>query len=363
MITLSAAQAISPAIERTKQFLFQPFRLGRFLKLTLVALLAEGGMSSCNFNWHVPSRIPGGSDHPFHPIPPMHLPQTSWPAMVVVLVVVAIIAIIVIPLMILIGYLLIRLRFSFFDCVLYQQDRIAPAWRRYHRQAMRYLGLTICVSLAFWAVILAAGLAIYEHFKPLFQSIGSSHGPGFVDFLPIISLALLLVLVLGLIGVFVHTALSYFVLPHMALEDASIRDALTDVWGDIEAEPWQYLFFLLLRFLVTLAATIIGIMALVIPFVILGGIGAVIFLILKAFSAGVAVLLAIPAAILLGALFLLALIGVSGTIGTFRRNYALLFYGGRYPPLGAILAPPLPPPAPVWAPAPAPAAPGSTEGV
>ena len=46
MITLSAAQAISPAIERTKQFLFRPFRLGRFLKLTLVALLTDDAFVS-----------------------------------------------------------------------------------------------------------------------------------------------------------------------------------------------------------------------------------------------------------------------------------------------------------------------------
>ena len=353
MITLSAAQAISPAIERTKQFLFRPFRLGTFLKLTLVALLTEGGMASCNFGNHLPSGdTPGLS----HPLPPFHMPHMPMPAMAVVIGVFIAIAVIGIPIVLLISYLLIRLRFSFFDCVLRQQRFIAPAWRLYHRQALRYLGLSVCVGLAFWAVLAAAAYAIYQHFKALFQAIGSSHAPGLVDFFPVIGVALLVLLLVGIAAFFIETALNYFVLPHMALEDASIQDALTDVWDDIQAEPWQYLFFLLLRFLLTVAASIIAVIALMIPFAILFGIGLVLALMLKAASSSLAVLFGVPAAILLGLLFLLAFIGASGTIGTFRRNYALLFYGGRYPPLGNILQPPIPPPAP-WVPGPAPGVP------
>ena len=152
MITLSAAQAISPAIERTKQFLFRPFRLGTFLKLTLVAMLTEGGLASCNFGRNIPSGNTPGLNHP---IPPMHWPQIHWPVVAIVLAVVAVVALVVIPIMIAISYLLIRLRFSYFDCVLHQQRLIAPAWRRYHRQSMRYLGLTLCVSVAFWIVLAA----------------------------------------------------------------------------------------------------------------------------------------------------------------------------------------------------------------
>jgi hypothetical protein len=356
MITLSAAQAISPAIERTKQFLFRPFRLGRFLKLTLVALLTEGGMASCNFGNHLPSGDTPGLNHPF---PPLNMPHMPMPAMAVVIGAFIAIAVIGIPIVLLISYLLIRLRFSFFDCVLRQQPFIASSWRLYHRQALRYLGLSVCVGLAFWAVLGAAAYAIYQHFKPLFQSIGSSHAPGWVDFLPVIGAGLLVLLLVGIAAFFIETALNYFVLPHMALEDASIQDALTDVWDDIQAEPWQYLFFLLLRFLLTIAASIVAVIALMIPFLILGGIGLVLVLMLKAASSGLAVLFGVPAAILLGLIFLLAFIGVSGTIGTFRRNYALLFYGGRYPPLGNILQPPISPSAP-WVPNPAP---GIPEGI
>jgi hypothetical protein len=346
MINYSAAQAISPAIERTKQYLFQPFRWGTFLKLALVALLTEGGLSSCNFNFHIPSGNAGGPNSPLHmPVP---MPHMHWPAVAIVLLMVTAVAFIVIPIGILISYLLIRLRFSYFDCVMQRQHTIAPAWRRYHRQAMRYLGLSLCIGLVFWIVLIPIGYAVYQHFKLLFLSIASGVKPTISELLPLIGVVGLVFLLLALVGILVDTALSYFVLPRMALEDASIEDAVSDVWSDIVAEPWQFVFFILLRFLVTLVASIIAIIALAIPFGIVVAIGVVVVVILKAVSIVLAFLLGVPAAILVLGLFILAFIGVSGIIGTFRRNYALLFYGSRYQLLGDILQPP--PQLPPWEP-------------
>src|SRR5271155_243743 len=204
MITLSAAQAISPAIERTKQFLFRPFRLGTFLKLALVAFLTEGGMTTCNFS----SRLPTGNNRvPDAPHPNFQLWHMHWPAIPIVIAVTAVILLIVIPIVLLIAYLLIRLRFSYFDCVLRQQHRIAPAWSLYHRQAMRYLGLSLCINVFFWAYLAVAGIAIYTHFKPLFEALGSDNKPGFAVFLPVIGIVILLAMVLALISLFVETAL------------------------------------------------------------------------------------------------------------------------------------------------------------
>jgi hypothetical protein len=341
MNSLSAARAISPAIERTKQFLFQPFRLGRFLKLTLVALLTEGGMSSCNFNSHTPSGKTGPMNIPFH-WPAMHLPALA--AIGGLLVVVALIAI---PVVLVIGYLLIRLRFSYFDCVLYEQDQIAPAWSRYHRQAMRYLGLSVLVGIAFWAILIPIGYNLYQRFKPLFESIGSEHPPGFVDFLPLLAYIVPLFLALTLVGYLVETTMTCFVLPRMAVEDASMGDALQDVWGDLLADPGQFALFFLLRFLLSLVASVLGFIVLLVPLIPIAIVGVILALVLKAASTTLALGLGVPLAILAGFLFLLAVIGVSGTIGTFRRNYALLFYAGRYPELAMAVWPPVPPAPPI----------------
>jgi hypothetical protein len=338
MTNFSATQAISPAIERTRQFLYRPFILGRFLKLTLVALLTEGGISTCNYNSQIPSGKTGGpSSIPFH------WPAINFPAFSVILVVTAIVMAIAIPIVLVIGYLLIRLRFSYFDCLLNEQDQIAPAWSRYHRQAMRYLGLSLFIGVAFWIVLIPVGYAIYEHFKLLFQSIGSAHPPGFPEFLPLIAIVGPLVLLLALVGYLVDTAMTCFVLPRMGLEDATIRDALEDVWSDLQAEPGQFALFIFLRFLLSIVASVLTAIVLAIPLIPIVILGVIIAMILKAVSVTLAIALGVPAAILAGVFFLLAVIGVIGTIGTFRRNYALLFYAGRYPELAMALWPPLPP--------------------
>ncbi len=344
MLKPSAVEAISPAIERTKQYLLQPFRLGRFLKLTLVASLTEGGMSSCNFN----SGTRSGSTEGLHI--PMHMPVMHWPALPIIIAIVAAVLVIVIPLIIVLSYLLIRLRFSYFDCVLRLQDRISPAWARFHRQTMRYLGLSLCIGIAFWAVLILTAWKTYERFRPLFESIGSDKPPVWTDFLPLIAVVLPLLMVVGLVAYLLETTMNCFMLPHMALEDASIGEAVAEVWGNVRLEPGQFALFLLLKVLLSLAASIIAVIALMIPLVILGIIAVVLVLILKAISTTVAVLLGVPAAILVIALFLLAGMGMGGSIGTFRRNYALLFYAGRYPELAAVLWPaPIPPPPPLEA--------------
>ncbi len=54
---LSAADAITPAIYRTRNYLFRPFELGTYLKLCLVAVITEG--LGGNFN-SIPWRAAGG---------------------------------------------------------------------------------------------------------------------------------------------------------------------------------------------------------------------------------------------------------------------------------------------------------------
>ncbi|MGB7353513.1 MAG: hypothetical protein WBD06_07405, partial [Acidobacteriaceae bacterium] len=73
---LSAADAILPAIRRTRTFLFQPFRLGTYLKLCLVALLTEGLGGNSHFS-HA-----GGGHHskPQGVIAPFHFSPHFNPA-------------------------------------------------------------------------------------------------------------------------------------------------------------------------------------------------------------------------------------------------------------------------------------------
>lgn len=344
MASYSAAQVISPAIQRTKWYLFQPFRLGRFLKLTLVACLTEGGFSSCNFSSSFPGSHSNGGNIP------LHLPTMQWPALAVIVGVIALVCVVVIPLYIFISYLIIRLRFSYFDCVLRGQYLIGPAWSRYHRQALRYLGLTLLIAAAFWIVLIPIGYGLYLHFKPLFDSLRAGGTAHLSDFIPLIAIVLLGALLLALIGYILDVSLTSFVLPRMALQDATIGDALEDVWSDILAEPGQFLLFYFLRVLLSFAATFAAVIALVVPFAIVGVIGAILVVALKGISMAAVLAVGIPLGVLVVGAFAAGAIGAGGVIGTFRRNYALLFYAGRFPQMAAILWPPPPPSVPQWSP-------------
>ena len=278
MSRYSALQAISPAIERTKAYLFQPFQWGRFLKLTLVACLVDGGMSSCNFNSRMPSGGTGGA------MPTFHWPHISMPAIGVILAISALVMLIVIPIGLVINYLLIRLRFSFFDCVLRRRDRIGEAWGRYHRQAMRYLWMTVLVGIGCWVVLGVVGFCVWSRFKPLFLALGTDHPSHFMDFLPLIGVLAPFFIVFAIALGLAETAMRCLLLPRMALEDASIAEAAGDAWQDIATEPWEFLLFWFMKWLLGVAGTILGVLVMLVPILVLGIVGVLVGLLLKAIS-------------------------------------------------------------------------------
>ena len=52
MRAITAADSVSAAIQRTREFLFRPFTWGTFLKLGLVAIITEGLGSNFNSSSH-----------------------------------------------------------------------------------------------------------------------------------------------------------------------------------------------------------------------------------------------------------------------------------------------------------------------
>ena len=60
MQPISAVDSVAPAIERTKEFLFRPFKWSTYLKLGLVAIITEGLGS--NFHSSSPHVDHGGGN-------------------------------------------------------------------------------------------------------------------------------------------------------------------------------------------------------------------------------------------------------------------------------------------------------------
>jgi hypothetical protein len=176
MHVFSAADAIAPAISRTNRFLFQPFRLGTFLKLSLVAVITEGMSLHLN-NSHAHAWEMGK-------MPPWNFPG-AWLGLALVAIA------IMIPIAFLIAYLITRLRFAYFHCLVYQVKQIAPGWRLYREQAMRFFLLNIGVGIAFLVVLVLCALPFVSGFIKFFHDM---HQGGHFDIFGFLSLFLPLIL-------------------------------------------------------------------------------------------------------------------------------------------------------------------------
>ncbi|MFZ0301232.1 MAG: hypothetical protein WAL75_01050, partial [Terracidiphilus sp.] len=137
MRAISAADSVSIAFERTRDFLFRPFRWGTYLKLGLVALITEGIGSNSHFNSNNGSHH-GAQVYPQGPvINSLQDIKPEWIAAIVVGV------LLVMLISIVIFYLVTRLRFAFFHCLVEKTTLIAPGWRLYRSQASRFFWLNV----------------------------------------------------------------------------------------------------------------------------------------------------------------------------------------------------------------------------
>lgn len=338
MKVFSASQTVSPAIERTKSYLFRPFKLITYLKLSLVACLTEGFSSNFNFNSgnHSSSGTGVGDFTGFH-----------FTNEIIALIVGAVLVCIAIG--IFISYLITRLRFAFFHCLAHQTKEIRPVWGLYRVQAMRYFLLSLVVGFIGLAVLAMAIAPFVFIFLNVWRN---SQNGGQIDWVYCIALILVLfvaVFLLALIFTAVSLTMRDFMLPHIALEDASVSAAWLAAWARIKAEKGSFLFYAFLRVVLPILAMLALLIVLAIPLLIVFGILAIS---LVGFTAALAeasgmtkiILIALDAIVGLFTLCLglLVAISVGGPIATWKRNYALLFYGGRYQTLGDILSPPPP---------------------
>jgi hypothetical protein len=336
MQALSAPNAITPAIDRTKALLFRPFRWGTFLKLSLVALITEGLGGSFNSSW-----TGGHQGHASSSEPAVYSTFHLTPAWIVTIVAASLL---IIVLSCFLFYLITRLRFAFFHCLIHNTKEIRPGWRLYRVQAGRFFWLNVAVGFSFLAVVALIALPFVAGFWRLYQE---SAGGGKLDLALLLSLILPLIpviLLLILAGFVVDLILRDLMLPHYALENATAGEAWTAVWARIKNEKGSFSLYALLRLVLPMAAAIAMVMVMAIPAIFVVLVFAALAIGIHAGMGGAASILGILAEITIGltalAVVVVAGICVGGPLSTGIREFALLFYGGRYQKLGDILAPP-----------------------
>ena len=340
MRPISAVDAVSPAIERTREFLFRPFKWGTYLKLGLVAIITEG----VGENFHSStSHVNHGGRHSglgaVSGFPSFH----CTPACIAVIVAAVLLAFM---LSAFVFYLITRLRFAFFHCLVHNTKEIKPGWRLYRGQVWRFFWLNVVVAICLMVLLAVIALPFAAGFWRLFQE--SQQGSHF-------NIGLLLALVLPLIPIFILLAvagiltnviLRDWMMPHMALDNATAGEAWRQVRAHMMAEKMQFLVYGLLRVILPTIAAIGAFMVLALPGLMLAGSIAAIEWGLHSMFTGtsgsswvVGIALEVFFGVVAFGFALLASICVGGPLSTGTREFALIFYGGRYKALGDFLYP------------------------
>jgi hypothetical protein len=340
MQPISAVDSVAPAVERTKEFLFRPFKWSTYLKLGLVAIITEGLGS--NFHSSSPHVDHGGGNGEWHgpaSFPPFH----CTPACIAMIAAIALMAII---LSIFIFYLITRLRFAFFHSLIHNMKEIGPGWRLYRAQATRFFWLNIVVGICFMALLVLVALPFAAGFWRLFQA---NQQGGHFDiglFLALVLPLIPIIILLVVVGVLSDLILRDWMLPHVALDNATAGEAWRQVRARIGAEKRQFIVYAILRVILPSIAAIGVFIVLALPGLILAGsVAAIEFGVHSAFtgSTGSSWFVGIALEVFFGLVAfgfaLLASICVGGPLSTGVREYALIFYGGRYKALGDTLYP------------------------
>lgn len=336
MIVYSASDAISPAINRTKGYLFHRFRFWTYIKLCLVAVLTDGASSFAGNS----SGTNQSSAHSF-----LALPGSAADVGVLVILPAVLLAL---ALVLWIWYLLVRLRFAYFHCLVYQIKEIGPGWRLYAQPAMRMFQFQLVVVLIFLA---AVALLIGPFFFFFRGALGGGAQPGVGTILSMIVVLIPFVFALIFLSIALEIITHDFMLPHMALEGITIGEAWHAARLHYLAERGSFWFYGFLRFVLAIIGSIAGVVILIIPIIFVGLSFFAFYSALHSMLAdasGFALFVRESVLILVGtivvALATLLFISISGPIATWKRYYSLLFYGGRFPQLGDLLSPPPPPP-------------------
>jgi hypothetical protein len=350
-LPVSAVDAISPAFDHVREQLLRRFRMGQWVRLAIVGLLAGemGSSGSCNTNVNFPS---ANFPWPIHPPSVPHTanaflpePWTNHPILfgsgIAVLIVIGL------ALLVLLIYVGSVMRFILFDSIIAKECHIRAGWARRKRPGFDLFVWRVLFIVVTWAamLVLIGGPVAYA------WALGWFVHPGeHIVRLVLAGLVLLLVLfVLAVVAVVVQVMTKDFVVPQMALEGISAFEGWRRLWLWLKHDAGGYAGYVGMKIVLFIGASIafaivagIVMLTLLIP---VGGAGLVAVLYGKAagwtwnpHTIALAVVVGLIALVIL--IFAAALIAVP--IVVFFPAYSIYFFAPRYAQLAAVLWPPGP---------------------
>jgi len=213
---ISVADPITPAIERTKKVLFQPFEFSKWIHLGFCAFLAylgEGGANVPSFqgNW-------GGGGQGGPNFDEIHTKIMDNLTLIVVIAVAAVLFLFVLG--VVFTWLGSRGKFMFIDGIVHNRGDVVQPWREFRREGNSLFGFRILFGLGSFAVfllVIAIALALaWGDIQAKAFGAGALAG---------LLLGLCLVLVVALVQGVVILFLVDFVVPIMYLRRLRVLEA------------------------------------------------------------------------------------------------------------------------------------------
>lgn len=319
----SPAEAIGPAWEQTTAIMWRSRTWLTGLKIAFIALLAEAGGASFNFNF--PGRHAPAQEHAFNAVNAAMLSVALF------------VGILFFIFGVILFYIGSRMQFVHFSVIAFRDTHIKPLWHRYAGVTWRWIGFKLLLILGFLVPLLPFVYTFSHRLKPAVPGEMPHFGEIFAFFG--------VILLITIPFVMFYTAARDFVLPSIALEGTTIRFALKRFLLWLQAEPGGIILFLVMRLVlgivIGIAAYLTLVLALLVSAIPFGILGAMVWIPLKHGSmgllgglfAGILLIIYLVWAVILG-------ISVFGTVCTFYIAWGTYYLGGRYPLLGDMLEPP-----------------------
>lgn len=314
-MSLYAFDGVEDALAATRAFLL-PFDLRRWLKLAFLMFFigGAGGTNPMQFGntggGSVPNQPGGGTGG----MP--SFPSIGGSELAVIGAVVGAI-LLVLLLLALVGAVF---EFVFVESLRQEQVSIRAYWGEYRNRGVRLFGFRLITGLVFLAIVLGALGAV---FYPILSGTGNfSFG--------LFALVLLVIIGLAFLNGLFQGFTTEFVVPVMLLENCGVIAGWKRLWPTLTGEWKEYAGYVVMRFVLQIAAGILVGIALLIAGIIvaipLGILGVVGFSVVQ--SQPILGWGLVAVAVLVGGLaFLLLSLFASVPIQTFMRYYALLVLG------------------------------------
>jgi hypothetical protein len=329
---MSAAGAISWALEDTLRLLFRPFDAWRWTKLSLLCLFLGGGTPTAAFQWSL-SALPG--DFRLTDVVTGARQYIAQHPFLIFLVIVFAIALGL-------GFLYLRtvFRFVLVDSLVKMEVAVSSAW-----SALRPLGQSYFWWLVGMLVALATtfSLMVIVAFSGL--QAASTSGTGKLFATASLALILSLIVLLGLAVALLIMLTDDLVVPLMYAERLPLPSAWRELWQKMRHDPASFAVYILLRFLLSVGVSV-AVLLFLVPLLVGVFSGAIILAataVLTLHLLGHAwvwnlptISLAVAALVLLSAVLviLLSVVGMPGQV--FLQGFGLRFIAARSPSLKAL---------------------------